>query len=104
MDDIPPIPDFLKAIHRKAPVYPKEVKGKWVMPEKKETRSQRRHKKEEHDKMVLDAVRSGADTFAKIRKEVSDDLETKQISNALRRCTKSKSIKKNGRRYYPFRN
>ena len=97
MDDIPPIPDFLKAIHRKTPVYPKEVKGEWVMPEKKETRSQRRQKKEEHDKMVLDAVRSGADTFAKIRKETS--LETNEISNSIRRNIKARRVTKRGRRY-----
>ena len=91
------IPDFLKAIHRKTPVYPKEVKGEWVMPERKETRSQRRQKKEEHDKMVLDAVRSGADTFMKIRKETS--LETNEISNSIRRNIKARRVTKRGRRY-----
>lgn len=100
MDDLD-IPDFLKSENRPKPVKPRMLKDKWVMPAARETKFARRQKKEEHDIMVLEAVRSGADTFNKIRKELDHELETNEIGNAIRRNIKARRIRQNGRRYYP---
>ena len=75
----------------------------WYTPVKKENRNDRRHKKFDRDKMVVTVVNSGADTFHKIRKELGDGWETKDISNALRRCAKLRRITKVARRYFPYR-
>jgi predicted HTH transcriptional regulator len=98
------IPDFLKSENRPKPVKPRMIKDKWVMPPPRETKTKRRQKKESHDIMVLAAVKNGADTFGKIRKELGDEIAKNEISNSLRRNIKSRRIEQTGRRYYPAGN
>jgi hypothetical protein len=93
------IPDFLLAKNRPAPKKYHKPQERWIMPDMRESKSSRRQKKEEHDKIVCDAINKGLDTFQKIRKEI--DLEKNEISNSLRRNLKARRIKQVGRRYYP---
>ena len=101
MDDsiIPTIPKYLLAKNKAKPRNKRRMQDSLVMPAKKETRAQRRHTKEEHDKMVLAAVKNGADTFAKIRKETDHGFETNEIRNSIGRNIKARRITKRGRRY-----
>ena len=93
------IPAFLTAKRKKKRMTSTDTA--WYTPVKKENRNDRRQQKTDRDKMVVTAVNNGADTFHKIRKELGDGWETRDISNALRRCSKLHTVTKVKRRYYP---
>jgi hypothetical protein len=71
----------------------------WIMPKSAEAAKMGRGERDRLMLLVASLVRSGSDTFGKIRKASGDETPVKDLRLGLRRAINAGLVRKNARRY-----